>query len=151
MTIAAVWRRRAPLLFLVFVGLIATPLGGGLTSMQYSTFTGAYTLAVPLFTVAAWRTRGSATIGLVAWIAGATVGAVIAHAPVGGWLGATVMGCVIWLAGRITRSQRSLVARLRSAAERLAAEREMRADARSHRSGATRATSTRSCGMAWSR
>jgi signal transduction histidine kinase len=126
MAIAAVWRRRAPLLFLLFVGAIAVVLGSGLTSMQYGTLTGTYTLVVPLFAVAAWSTRGRATIGLVAWLTGATAGAVLWHAPVGGWLGATVMGCVIWMVGRITRGQRSLTVRLRSASALLEAERDVR-------------------------
>jgi signal transduction histidine kinase len=126
MTVAAVWRRRAPLLFLAFVGLLAVPLGGGLTSTAHSTLTGAYVLTVPLFTVAAWSTKRRSIVGLVVWVGGASVGMVLWHSPVGGWLGAALMGCVVWTAGRITRSQRDLAARLRAASKRLTAERAAR-------------------------
>jgi signal transduction histidine kinase len=128
MALAAGWRRRYPLLFLAFVGVLAAALSGGLTSLDRSTVTGLYSLAVPLFTVAAWEPRTRATVGLALWAAGASGIALIHKAAAGGLAGALVMAIVVWVAGRVWRAQLLLTAELSETTERLAAERDQRAN-----------------------
>ena len=123
MTGAAVWRRRSPLTFLAVVGSTALALGGGLTSMRYSTLAGTYALAVPLYTVGAWQSRKRAIVGLAAWLAGASLGALLWHAPLGGLAGATIMGCIVWTVGRVIHAQRSLTERLTRVSALLVVER----------------------------
>ena len=84
MALAAAWRRRYPLLFLAVVGGLAFALSDGLTSLDRSTITGLYSLAVPLFTVAVWEQRTQATAGLALWAVGASSVAVVHHAAFGG-------------------------------------------------------------------
>jgi signal transduction histidine kinase len=127
MALAAGWRRRSPLVFLAVVGGLAVVLSGGLTSLDRSTITGLYTLAVPLFTVAAWEPRTQATVGLALWGAGASSLAVVHHAAGGGLAGALVMAIVVWAAGRVWRAQLLLNADLTETTARLAAERSQRA------------------------
>jgi signal transduction histidine kinase len=103
--------------------VLAIALSGGLASMHYSTFTGIYTLALPLYTVAAWEPATRAGAGLGLWIAGATFAGMLRSAPVGGLLGALIMGCAVWTVGRVMRSQRTLAAQLAGAAAGLAAAR----------------------------
>jgi signal transduction histidine kinase len=128
MALAAGWRRRSPLVFLAVVGALAGVLSGGLTSLDRSTVTGVYSLAVPLFTVAAWQSRTRAVLGLGLWAAGAGVVAVVRHAMVGGLTGAVAMGVVVWAAGRAWRAQRNLNADLAETTSLLAAERDQRAE-----------------------
>jgi signal transduction histidine kinase len=127
MALAATWRRRSPLLFLVVVGGVAAALSGGLTSLDRSTVTGLYTLVVPLFTIAAWQTRTKATMGLALWMTGASIVAVVRHASAGGTAGALVMGLAVWTAGRAWRAQRRVTADLTETTTRLAIERDDRA------------------------
>jgi signal transduction histidine kinase len=127
MALAGIWRRRHPLVFLAVVGALAAVLSGGLTSLDSSTIAGLYTLAVPLFTVGAWQTWGTATVGLILWMGGASVVAVAQRAAIGGIAGALVMGLVVWTAGRLWRAQLTLSADLTETTTRLASERDQRA------------------------
>ena len=127
MALAAAWRRRSPLLFLAIVGCLAAPLSGGLTSVDRSTVTGLYTLAVPLFTVAAWQPRPKAAFGMALWATGASVFAIFHHAALGGLAGAVAMGVVVWTVGRIRWGQRILTIELTETTAQLAAERDQRA------------------------
>jgi signal transduction histidine kinase len=127
MALAAGRRRQYPLLFLAVVGAMAVVLSGGLTSLDRSTITGLYSLAVPLFTVAAWEPRTQATMGLTLWAAGASSVAVVHSAAAGGLAGALVMGIVVWTAGRLWRAQLLLNADLTETTMQLAAERDRRA------------------------
>ena len=126
MAVAAGWRRRYPLLFLAVVGGLAIALSAGLTSLDRSTITGLYSLAVPLFTLAAWQPRTQATVGLALWAAGAGVVAVVHKAAAGGLAGALVVGIVVWAAGRVWHAQLLLNADLTETTTRLAAERDLR-------------------------
>jgi signal transduction histidine kinase len=128
MALAAGWRRHNPLIFLVVVGALAGILSGGLTSLDRSTVTGMYSLAVPLFTVAAWQPRTRAVLGLGLWTAGACVVAVVRHASAGGLTGAVAMGVVVWAAGRAWSAQRNLNADLAETTALLAAERDQQAE-----------------------
>jgi signal transduction histidine kinase len=127
MALAAGWRRRYPLLFLAVVGGLAVALSGGLTSLDRSTITGLYSLAVPLFAVAAWEPGTQAMAGLALWAAGAGSVAVMHKAAAGGLAGALVMAVVVWAAGRVWRAQLLLNADLTETTARLAAERDQRA------------------------
>jgi signal transduction histidine kinase len=126
MAVAAVWRRRAPLRFLVVVGLIAVLLGGGLTSAEHATLAGGYALVVPLYTIAAWAPRRRAIVGVGIWAVGASVSALLWSAPLGGLIGALVMGSTVVVSGRVVRSYRTLANASRAASERLVAERSER-------------------------
>jgi signal transduction histidine kinase len=127
MALAAAWRRRYPLFFLLVVGALAAALSAGLTSLDRSTITGLYTLVVPLFTVAAWTTRGRATSGLAMWTAGAIALATVHNTAAGGLAGAVVMGVVVWSTGLVWRAQLLLHAELTETTAQLAAERDHRA------------------------
>ncbi|HEV2590385.1 MAG TPA: histidine kinase [Gaiellaceae bacterium] len=128
MALAAMWRRRSPLLFLAVVAGLATALSGGLTSLDRSSITGLYSLVVPLFTVAAWQGRRNAALGVVFWAAGAGSIAALRAGAFGGFAGALGAGIVVWAAGRAVRAQRLLTADLTETTERLAEEREHRAE-----------------------
>lgn len=128
MASAAAWRRRSPLLFLAVVGALAAPLSGGLTSVDRSTVTGLYTLAVPLFTVAAWQPRARAAFGLALWAAIAGAFAAFHHAGLGGLAGAVIFGVVVWTVGRMRWAQRILTVDLTETTAQLAAERDKRAE-----------------------
>jgi signal transduction histidine kinase len=127
MAVAAGWRRRYPLMFLAIVGTLAVVLSGGLTSLDRSTITGFYSLAVPLFTVAAWEPRGRAAAGLALWAIGASSVVAVHKDPVAGLAGALVMSIVVWAAGRVWRAQLLLTVDLTETTTRLAAERDQRA------------------------
>lgn len=127
MALAALWRRRSPLLFLAVVGALAAPLSNGLTALDRSTITGVYTLAVPLFTVAAWQPRTRAAVGMAAWATGVGIIAVARHTTTAA-AGAVAMGLVVWTAGRVWRAQRTLTVELTETTARLAAERDQRAE-----------------------
>ena len=127
MALAAGWRRRYPLLFLAVVGGLAVALSGGLTSLDRSTFTGVYGLAIPLFTVGAWEPRSKAVAGMGLWAAGASGAAVLHGNAAGNLAGAVVIGIVVWSAGRVWRAQLLLNADLTETTARLAAERDLHA------------------------
>jgi signal transduction histidine kinase len=128
MALAATWRRRNPFLFLAVVGALAALLSSGLTSMDRSSVTGLYSLAVPLFTIAAWQTRTRAVLGVALWTAGTSAVAAVRHATIGGLVGALVMGLVVWTGGLIWRAQRTLNAELAATTVRLASERDRQAE-----------------------
>jgi signal transduction histidine kinase len=128
MALAAAWRRRNPLLVLAVVGALAAMLSSGLTSLDRSTVIGLYSLAVPLFTVAAWQPRTRAVLCIVLWTAGTSSVAAVRHATIGGLVGALVMGLVVWTGGRIWRAQRTLNAELAETTAGLATERDRQAE-----------------------
>ena len=128
MALAAIWRRRTPLLFLAVVAGLSVTLSGGLTSLDRSSVTGLYSLVVPLFTVAAWQGRRNAALGLTLWIAGASTLAALRPGAFGGFAGALGAGIVVWAAGRALRAQRLLTVELTDTTKRLAAERDQRAE-----------------------
>jgi signal transduction histidine kinase len=128
MALATTWRRRNPMLFLIVVGALAAMLSGGLTSLDRSTVTGLYSLAVPLFTIAAWQPRTRAAVGFALWTAGTSTVAAVRHATIGGLSGALIMGLVVWTGGRIWRAQRTLNAELAETTASLATERDRQAE-----------------------
>ena len=102
-------------------------MSGGLTSFDRSSVTGLYSLAVPLFTVAAWQGRRNAALGLALWTAGASVLAALRSGAFGGFAGALAMGRRVDGRTRL-RAQRLLTADLTETTARLAAERDQRAE-----------------------
>ena len=127
MALAFAFRRRNPLLFLVVVALLGIPLTHGLTSRDYATLTGLYSVLVPTYTVAAWEERKRAVLGLTLWCAGATLIGIFEHAPLAGLTGPLLAAGCAWTVGRVIRAHRRLAEQLRETAARLAAEREDRA------------------------
>jgi signal transduction histidine kinase len=126
MAVAAAFRRRWPLPFLVAVNLLAVPLSGGLTSIAKMTIASTYVFAVPTYTVAAWSARSRAIAGLlVAVCVPATLGPYW-HVGVSAIIGDVLLTCAVWAAGRIIRAQRTLAADVESSSAQLLAERDER-------------------------
>lgn len=121
MAIAFTWRRRAPLLFVV--ARAAIPLSSGLTS-AHATLVGFYCVTVPMFTAAAWQPRSRAFAGLAYWVVGSVGVAVAGHESAAGFAGGLVLSCLLWAAGRLSRSQRLLAERVAENHPLLIAERE---------------------------
>jgi signal transduction histidine kinase len=120
------WRRRAPLLFLVAVNLLALPLSNGLTSINNPTLVSTYVFVVPLWTVAAWSTTGTAITGLVL-TAGVFAGeGAYWHLGAASVVSNVVAATALWVVGRIIRSQRAMIDDLERTSARLAAEQEAR-------------------------
>jgi signal transduction histidine kinase len=125
--LAALWRRRSPLLFLAVAGALALVINGYLTSLDHAPLLAAYVALVPAYTVAAWEDRRKALLGLVFLLCGAAVSELIAHhQSVGNFAGAAFTICAAWAAGQAIRARRLLTTELRRMSARLAAEREHR-------------------------
>jgi signal transduction histidine kinase len=128
MALAAGWRRRFPMLFLVAMGTFAAVMNAYLTSLDHSPLTAAYFLLIPAYTVAAWADRRRALLGLGVLLCGAVLSELIArHEPPGNFAGAAFTISAAWAAGRAIRAHRVLATELKAAAARLEAEREDRA------------------------
>jgi signal transduction histidine kinase len=128
MALAAIWRRRSPLLFLIVVGMLAEVLSGGLDSLRNSTVIGVYTVLVPTYTVAAWEERRRAVLGLGIFLCGAALGSLIlSHSTFGYFAGGAFTLSAAWAAGRAIRSRRVLTSELKRRSARLQAERDDRA------------------------
>ena len=126
--LAAVWRRRSPLWFLVVVGALAVVMNVYLTTLDHSPVLAAYFLLVPAYTVAAWLPRRQAVIGLAFLLGSAAISVLIVrHQPLGNLAGAAFTISAAWTAGRAIRARRSLTSELQRTAARLKAEREDRA------------------------
>jgi signal transduction histidine kinase len=126
--LAAVWRRRSPLLFLVLVGLLAAVMNAYLTRFDHAPLLAAYFLLVPPYTAAAWRCRRPAALALAFLLVSTGISVLIAdHQPFGTLAGAAFTISASWAAGRAIRARRSLAAELQRTAARLALERDDRA------------------------
>jgi signal transduction histidine kinase len=126
MALAAAFRRRWPLLFLIAVNLLAVPLSGGLTSIAKTTMASTYVFAVPTYTVAAWSARRRAVAGLVIAVCVPAVLGPYWHVAVSSATGDILLTCVVWAAGRVIRAQRALAADVESSSAQLLAERDDR-------------------------
>jgi signal transduction histidine kinase len=126
-TLACVWRRRAPLGFLVLVVALVFPLSGGPLAPSSSIWTAIYVGLIPPYAVAAWENRRNALIGLGIIVCAPAVGElVLNHQGLGNYAGAAFVICAAWSAGRAIRARRTLNSRLQRTSERLAAERDDR-------------------------
>lgn len=127
MALAALGRRRHPLVFSLVVGGLAAVLAGGLTSPDYATFTGSYALLLPVWTLATCTSRRTATLALVVYLASATATMVaVDQREIGGILGAVAAACVVWTSGRLLRAHRRTTTRLQTQARQLRERREER-------------------------
>src|SRR5579884_815543 len=126
--VAAAWRRRSPLSFLLVVGALASVTNAYLTPLEHSPLLAAYFLLVPAYTVAARWTLRNAVLAL-AFLLGATAisGLSAHHQPAGNLAGAAFTIIAAWAAGRAIRARRSLTRELQRTSALLAAEREHRA------------------------
>jgi signal transduction histidine kinase len=122
MAIACFWRRRFPVAFAVLVAAIAVLMTHGLTSRDYATLVGAFTVTVPLYTVGAWAEGRRALVYLIAFELGSAAIGVFEHAAASGIAGPALLALVSWLAGRAVRRERLLAERLRVASQRLVEE-----------------------------
>ncbi|HXP53505.1 MAG TPA: histidine kinase [Streptosporangiaceae bacterium] len=127
MALAGLWRRRAPLVFLAATVLLSLPLSQGLTSRDYATLVGVYTVLIPPYAVGAWAKRPRAVAAIVVWAVAVTGAGLAQHAGLSGLAGPLLAAGTAWAAGVAVQAQRQLSAKLRDAAARLAAEREERA------------------------
>jgi signal transduction histidine kinase len=126
--LAAVWRRRSPLWFLIVVGALAVAMNAYLTALDRSPLLAAYFLLVPTYTVAAWEPRRRAVLALAFLLGGAAITRLSApRQPVGNLVGAAFTISAAWATGRAIRARRSLASELQRTAARLATEREGRA------------------------
>ena len=126
--LAAIWRRRSPVGFLLVVAALAAVMNASLTPLDHSPLLAAYVLLVPAYTVAAWQARRQAVLGLAFLLASAAFSELVAqHQPVGNLVGAGFTMSAAWAAGRAIRARRSLASELQTTSARLAAEHEDRA------------------------
>ncbi len=124
LALAAVWRRRLPLLFLIVAGTVTLASSWRLTSLSNSPLIGAFLLVVPIYAVAAWEARPKATLGLAFVLAGALLGNL---GSLGNLAGALFAVLAVWGAGRAIRARRLLTRELVHTSARLLAEQEDRA------------------------
>ena len=126
--VAAVWRRRSPVWFLVVVGALAAVMNAFLTTLDHSPLLAAYFLLVPAYTAAAWLARPQAVLALAFLLGSTAISELIAHhQPIDNLAGATFTISAAWAAGRAIRAYRSLTSELQRTSARLAAEHEDRA------------------------
>jgi signal transduction histidine kinase len=126
MSVAAVFRRRWPLLFLVVVNLLAVPLSGGLTAIDKATLVSTYVFVVPTYTVAAWSGWRRAAVGLAVAVSVPLALGPYWHVSTASIIGDAALTGAVWGVGRIARSERALAGDVQATAARLAAEREVR-------------------------
>ena len=124
---AALWRRRAPLLFLAVVGAAALA-SHGLTPTDRATLTGTYILLAPTYNLGAWASRQRALLGLGLWAVGAVMVSAAHQDISAGLFAGLAMGCLAWAAGRLIRGERDIAERLGVIADRLERERELRSE-----------------------
>jgi signal transduction histidine kinase len=126
LSLALLWRRRAPLAFLIAVNLLALPISDGLTSINNPTLVSTYVFAVPVWTVAAWSASPTAVGGLVLTAGFDTAEGLYWHLGGGAIVSNVLIGCALWIAGRVLRGQRLMAADLRRASTALEAEQRAR-------------------------
>jgi signal transduction histidine kinase len=126
MALAGLGRRRVPFLFVLVVGAGALALSGGIAAPQRASVVGFYTVIVGAYSVAAFSGRSRAIAGLGTLLGGVVAVTAVQHQPAGVAAGGALLTAAVWIAGRVIREQRELVANLRAANARLVADREQR-------------------------
>lgn len=122
-SLATVWRRRAPLAFACAALGLAAVMTATLTSVA-SLAVAQYLLVVPAYTVGAYEEGVRARLGLVVCLAGAAAIAIMHGSHASGWLLAVGTPAASWAAGRALRARRQLNDELERKAQRIADERE---------------------------
>ncbi len=126
MALPLIWRRRSPVWFLVAVNLLALPISNSVASDSDLFWVSTYVFVVPVWTVAAWSSAGPAVTGLVL-AAGFNLGECLYWHAGGIPIAANLLFTgLLWVAGRVARSQRLLAADLKRTHSRLEAEQQAR-------------------------
>jgi signal transduction histidine kinase len=121
--VAALWRRRYPLGFVVAVEAIAGIMSVALTPVRDLAIVSAFCLLVPPYSVACWANRFRACLGLVLVLGLAVADDLASHTGTPADLaGAAVMAGAAWGAGRAVRARRTRNSGLRRTLSRLTAE-----------------------------
>ena len=125
--IAALWRRRYPLMFVVAAGAVAGIMSVALTPLRDLPIISAFYLLVPPYSVASWANRSRAVTGLGLVLGLAVADHLIEHTGTPADLaGAALITSAAWGLGRTVRARRTVNAGLGSALSLLAAESEDR-------------------------
>jgi len=126
MALPLIWRRRSPVWFLVAVNLLALPISNSVASDSDLFWVSTYVFVVPVWAVAAWSTAGPAVTGLVL-AAGFNVGECLYWHAGGIPIAANLLFTgLLWVGGRVARSQRRLAADLKRTHSLLEAEQQAR-------------------------
>jgi signal transduction histidine kinase len=126
MALPLIWRRRSPVWFLVAVNLLALPISNSVASDNDLFWVSTYVFAVPVWTVAVWSTAGPAVTGLIL-AAGFNVAECLYWHAGGIPIAANLLFTgLLWVAGRVARSQRRLAADLKRTHARLEAGQQAR-------------------------
>jgi signal transduction histidine kinase len=125
-SLATVWRRRAPLASASVVMALGAAMAAWLTNPTTHVVP-IYLLFVPAYSVGAYEPRKRALAGLAVCFAGPWVMVATAtHSTASDWAFTAGMSTAAWVVGRALRARRFLNAELAAKTERLAAERESR-------------------------
>lgn len=125
--IAALWRRRYPLMFVVAAGAVAGIMSVALTPLRDLPIISAFYLLVPPYSVASWANRSRAVTGLGLVLGLAVADHLIEHTGTPADLaGAALITSAAWGLGRTVRARRTVNAGLGNALSLLAAESEDR-------------------------
>jgi signal transduction histidine kinase len=126
MPLAAIWRRRAPLLFVATTWVVGVVMASALTALNTSLVAVVY-LYIPTYTLAAWMDLRAAVLGLALYAGETAVSQVIVqHTTIANYVGAPLTMSAAWAAGRVIRGRRQLTAELHRTAARLEMERDDR-------------------------
>ena len=128
MALAAVWRRRRPLWFVLVVVALTFALSSQV-SPRTSLVTAMYVGVIPAYAVAAWEDRRNAGLGLAILATSSAVGQVLLHhVSIGNYAGALFTISIAWAAGRAVRARRLAAAALERRTAQLAADRNARVE-----------------------
>ncbi len=128
MALAAVWRRRRPLWFVLVVVALTFALSSQVAPRN-SLVTAMYVGVIPAYAVAAWEDRRNAVLGLAILATSSAVGQVLLHhVSIGNYAGALFIISIAWAAGRAVRARRLAAAALELRNAQLAADRNARVE-----------------------
>jgi signal transduction histidine kinase len=117
------WRRDRPLAACVAINALSIPLSGGLANITQATIVSTFVFVVPVYSVAAWASLRSASVGLGVTLAAMISAGVWHHAPSSAIVANSLLTLGLWVVGRLIRQQRRLAADLEQASAALLADR----------------------------
>jgi signal transduction histidine kinase len=128
MALAAVQRRRWPVLFVAASWVFLAVMNHVLTPMNNQALPKSYFFVIPTYTLGAWTNRRTAFIGIALLFGVSLLGELTSQSSsVAEWAGVMFAFGAGWAAGRAIRAIRMLSAELQRTSERLELEREDRA------------------------